>query len=309
MYCLRFIVIYVYSIACCVILMLPQQASAQVLSTTQVQVNALPVIDSVSYNCTSGIPIQVHVSNHNAGYVYSIVNTTPAIAPVADNTTGTFTGVAGITSAVFRVSNNTCYTDTLVQFDCNGAPLPLDLLDFTVRLHQQDAALLEWTATGNTQTKVRYEVERSYDGRTFQYLGTIHATAMSGRQNYRYIDEKLAKGYNFYRLKIMDEDGSMMYSQVRMVIYKKENAVVWYPNPASRFIYLELYQDEPGGTMDISVFNVVSGIERLKFNQKLVSGQNKIAVDVSTLSDGTYFMRYQLANGDKGVIQFKKITN
>ncbi len=309
MYCFRSIVHYISGIVCCGVLMLPQQARAQVLSTAQVLVNAQPVIDSVSYNCSSGDPIQVHVSNQHAGCVYAIVSTTPATAPVADNTTGTFAGISGITSAVFRVSNNSCYTDSLVQFDCNGAPLPLELLRFTVRLYQQDAALLEWEAASNMRNTVRYEVERSQDGRSFQYLATVQATAGQGRQNYQHTDTKLAKGYNFYRLKIVHDDGSVLYSAVRMVIYNKEHTVVSYPNPASRLVFLELYHDAPAGSMDISLFNVVSGMEYLKSSQKLVSGLNKIAVDISALADGTYFMRYQVAGGPKGVIQFKKITH
>lgn len=276
------------------------------ISTASITVLNTPVIDSVTYRCYGNMPVQVYVSNQIRPCVYSIESTVPSMAPVPPNSTGAFYNVYGITDAVFRVHNGSCYTDRAVHFDCNGLPLPVLLEDFSARLYKGSQALLDWEVAKETGIS-RYEVEESTDGRNFTYLGSLPA---SGNKHYEYIDEHLQQGYNFYRLRIVDEDGSVQYSAVRFVIYSRDGAMVWYPNPTSHYLYLEFYNEDGAESMSVKVYNSIAGTQWVDQQYKLSKGLNKLAIDVSLLSDGSYFLMYgyQGSRHQSGSIKFQKVS-
>ncbi|RQO31645.1 hypothetical protein DBR32_06745 [Taibaiella sp. KBW10] len=301
------IIIYLCCLLWSGMTLLPFHSRAQITSTT-VLVMPSPVIDSVGYHCYGGLPIQVYVSNQISPCVYSIQSTIPAIAPIPDNSTGTFYNVIGITDAVFRVHNGACYTDKAVHFDCNGEPLPVRLTDFSARLYQDHEALISWAVQEQSDI-LRYEVEESADGRVFKYLSTT-AAGTGTSQHYEYIDEQLYQGYNFYRLKIIGTDGSVQYSAVRFVIYNRGNEMVWYPNPTSRYLYLEFYNEAGASSLDIKVYNSIAGSQWIDRSYKLQSGLNKLAIDVGLLADGAYHMIYGFKDSKHrgGTIKFQKVT-
>lgn len=295
-------------LCCSVLLAVPLQLQAQIASTS-VLVLKIPVIDSVGYHCTGGQPIQVYVSNQIAPVVYSIQSTVPPVAPIPTNNTGTFFNVYGITDAVFRVHNGSCYTDMAVHFDCGGDPLPVTLLDFSAKLYQENKALLNWTVS-KEDGLARYEIEESTDGRTFHYLGMVTPDSGQETRSYEFTDKRLEQGYNFYRLRMVDIDGSVHYSAVRFIIYSRDGTMVWYPNPTSRYLYMEFYNDTRADAIDIRIYNSISGNESAKLQYKLERGLNKLAVDVSLLPNGSYFLMYQLG-GDRryeGTIRFQKVS-
>ncbi|RQO31642.1 hypothetical protein DBR32_06730 [Taibaiella sp. KBW10] len=280
------------------------------INSTSVLIMPSPVIDSVGYQCIGSAPVRVYVSNQISPCIYSIENTIPVIAPVPDNNTGAFYNVYGITDAVFRVNNGACYTDYAVHFDCNGAPLPVTLTDFSAILYQKNKALLSWTVTKELDIR-EYELEQSIDGISFEYLSTTRADGQnSDTRTYTFIDEQLTQGYNFYRLKIVAADGAFRYSPVRFVIYSAERDIVWYPNPTDKYIYFEFYNEQNADMMHIEVYNSVAGSQWIKRSYKLQQGVNKIAIDVSMLADGMYHMVYAIGDHTKrtGTIKFDKIT-
>lgn len=291
------------------VFLIPLRGYSQITSTS-VLVMPSPVVDSVGYQCVGSLPIRVYVSNQISPCVYSIEHTIPAIAPIPDNTTGIFYNVYGITDAVFRVNNGACYTDYAVHFDCGGLPLPVLLTDFSVMLYQKNKALLSWTAKEQPGI-LKYEIEQSADGISFEYLATQMAEGPLGQtKTYELIDENLVQGYNFYRIKIIDTDGSFRYSPVRFVIYSADRDVVWYPNPTDKYLYFEFYNEQNAGTMEIEVYNSIAGSQWIKRTYTLQQGANKIAIDVGNLTDGLYHMNYTIGTrqAQKGTIKFQKIS-
>lgn len=304
----KYIVQVICCLCCSVLPAVTLQLRAQIASTS-VLVLRTPVIDSVGYHCTGVLPIQVYVSNQITPVVYSIESTVPPTAAIPPNTTGTFFNVHGITDAVFRAHNGACYTDMAVHFDCGGDPLPVTLADFSARLHQDNQALLSWRVLREEGVS-HYEIEESDDGRSFRYLGTVAANALASPKSYTFIDERLEQGYNFYRVRIVDQDGSVQYSAVRFVIYSRDGAMVWYPNPTSRYLYMEFYNDYGAAAMSTKIYNSISGNESAQHEYTLERGLNKLAIDVSALPDGSYFLMYSLG-GDRrrqGMIRFQKVS-
>lgn len=114
--------------------------------------------------------------------------------------------------------------------------LPVTLAGFEVRKEGRDA-LLSWSTTTETNFS-HFDIERSPDAEAWQKIGRIAAknpgTALTA---YSYHDAHLSGGLTYYRLKMVDLDGSSTYSSVKSVKLEiPAFDVQVYPNPASRYV-------------------------------------------------------------------------
>jgi hypothetical protein len=94
---------------------------------------------------------------------------------------------------------------------------------------------VEWTAL--TEVNVdHYEVERSADGRNFTTIGKTNAKGTGTVQvTYSWVDNQPADGALYYRIKSVDKDGKISYSEILRVDFKGaadfNPRFVLYPNP------------------------------------------------------------------------------
>ncbi len=95
-------------------------------------------------------------------------------------------------------------------------------------------------------------------------------------QDYNFTDAENNKtGVRYYRLKIIAEDGSFRYSDIRPVIF--DDDILWqvYPNPSAGTFYF-IFRQNSGETISIKVYNMKGQVvDQLKtiatgFVQKLV---------------------------------------
>lgn len=76
---------------------------------------------------------------------------------------------------------------------------------------------------------IRYEIQRSIDGKNFVTIGELSA---NNAGDYAYSDNSPVLGNNYYRLLIVDKDGSTNYSNVDMINENSSLATItFYPNP------------------------------------------------------------------------------
>lgn len=113
--------------------------------------------------------------------------------------------------------------------------LPVNLVAFNA-VKETDKVLLSWN-TENEVNLLRYEVEKSTDGRPFTKL--TEKTARGNSTNaYTATDDKPVNGINYYRLKIIDKDGSYRYSIILKADFTKKYLVSILPNPAHDYIII-----------------------------------------------------------------------
>ena len=113
-----------------------------------------------------------------------------------------------------------------------GSVLPLTLLSFNAS-PSGNAVKTSWTTTDEKNTAT-FELERSADGITFKPLAQLPAKDNAGNNSYGWTDNNPYSGANFYRLKMIDQNGSFTYSQVVSVIFNaKVAAIEIYPNPGN----------------------------------------------------------------------------
>lgn len=109
--------------------------------------------------------------------------------------------------------------------------VPIKLTDFSASSSTTNSSLLKWTASQEAGG-VKYIVQRSEDGRNFNDVKTLLAYKNGKSSNsYTYEDFGLTGGNKYYRLKVIEITGSIMYSSVAIVKNEANSGFSIYPNP------------------------------------------------------------------------------
>ena len=94
-------------------------------------------------------------------------------------------------------------------------PLPVELTAFTVTATPDQTVTLDWTAAAE-KNLAYYGLEYSTDGRNFSEFAQVDAKGLpSLAADYAYVHEKPQTGLNYYRLRLVDRDGTFEYSAIR----------------------------------------------------------------------------------------------
>ena len=110
----------------------------------------------------------------------------------------------------------------LGAFEFGAVITPVTLTDFTA-VAKAGKSLLQW-ATATEINSSHFEVERSTNGTSFEIIGTVNSHGNSNTQmNYNLLDYFPKAGTNFYRLKMVDQDGSYEYSRTVSLNFKEQN--------------------------------------------------------------------------------------
>lgn len=170
-----------------------------------------------------------------------------------------------------------------------STPLPVRLVDFLAR-KQENAALLSWQTAAESNSG-RFDVEHTRDGSNWQKIGSIASAGQSDTlRSYRYVHHAPSAGINYYRLKMVDLDGTFGYSEIISLNFKtKAPDVSLYPNPARDRLTVSL--SDPGDGYEIvNAFGQV--VTRGKLNGRF-TGQ----IPVRNLAAGVYHVRVQTGDG------------
>lgn len=126
--------------------------------------------------------------------------------------------------------------------DPSMIPLPLELISFKGTLLNNDA-FLQWE-TSNENNSSHFEVERSTDGKNFKKIGTVAASGNNAGAKYSYTDydaDKQSSALLYYRLKMVDNDGSSSYSHIiSLLLNSPIPSVIVYPNPINDVLNLRI---------------------------------------------------------------------
>ncbi|HEV7780141.1 MAG TPA: T9SS type A sorting domain-containing protein [Chitinophagaceae bacterium] len=164
--------------------------------------------------------------------------------------------------------------------------LPVGLLSFAGSKCNNDVCLL-WTVE-NEQNFSHYEVEKSNNGTVFSSCTSSIARNTGGREQYNTVDIQPANGNNYYRLKMVNGDGSYSYSKIISVNFSKIGLVSLQPNPASDFVFVK----GATGYEYIRVVDITGGVQI----QKMIRHDIE-ELKIGHLSKGIYLV--QLArNGE-----------
>lgn len=172
----------------------------------------------------------------------------------------------------------------IVDDDTN---LPLRLVSFAGSMSDNGIVTLRW-ATAEEENTSHFEILRSNDGRTFRQLGAVSASG-SGDHDYIFTDTGSGLG-NYYRLRMIDHDGSFTYSRIINITAPHEKPMTIFPNPANNLLTV----DFSGWKILPRKATVVDIYGRL-YKQIRVDG-NRTLVPLDGYAPGVYFLSVE--NGD-----------
>lgn len=174
-------------------------------------------------------------------------------------------------------------------------PLPVNLLSFSaIREEGNNQTLLTWK-TVNEQAFSGFEIEESFDKITFFPVEWISAK----RESVNSYEFKLADEHGrlkYFRLKMVDENGSFSYSKT--IAARESRELIAYPNPFSEILKVEL----PGMAGRIHLYNNLGKEVR---NESVTN--NEVILDLQYLPKGEYLIKI-LTNEDVLVKKVLKIN-
>ena len=152
-----------------------------------------------------------------------------------------------------------------------------------------------------------FELQASTDGISFNKVAFVATKAEGGNSttslSYQY-DHKTTEAVMHYRLKQIDKDGKTSYSTVVTVKASATDRMQitrLYPNPASDRINLQMISPAAGKVQLITTD--ITG--RIVSSQQVTvaAGDNQVQLNITSLSQGTYFIKAICADGCESVMK------
>jgi Secretion system C-terminal sorting domain len=195
-----------------------------------------------------------------------------------------------------------------VFYDCNSSPavvlvvngstvcfpaissaigLPIKVKSFTAQSQTDNSVLLRWTSVFEANSS-KYIIQRSADGRNFTDISEVKAAGNSVTAiNYSYADRQMANGAAYYRLKLIDIDGSFDYTKIIYINNGQAGLIPLsvFPNPFRSEVQLKGVSATDVNSKNIRVYNAMGS----EVNYRVIGG-NSIVIDPA-LPKGVYVLR------------------
>lgn len=126
--------------------------------------------------------------------------------------------------------------------------LPVELVNFSVEKSSPRSTVLDWS-TAMERNAEKYEIERAIGSNKFRTIGQVAAVGNSTElSDYSYEDVDIplhgAENYVYYRLKMIDFDGSFEYSRTEQVLFANNSDILTvFPNPTADQINIDLQEE------------------------------------------------------------------
>jgi len=163
---------------------------------------------------------------------------------------------------------------------------------------QNDKTILNWTVDDHADI-LQFNPERSADGRTYTALAALTAAEFS------FTDLQPMPGLNYYRLKMKDKNGKILYSNIAVILNAKKGIqfISISSNPVvNGSLKLNIAAAEK--TQLEIVITDIQGRVMQKQKVSLIAGFNTIPMNVANLATGTYQVYAVTADGRSTVLRF-----
>ena len=180
---------------------------------------------------------------------------------------------------------------------------PVELLSFAAT-DRADGVLLEWR-TRNEVNNNGFEVQHRTDGTSWRAVGFLPAAEGTYEvHTYRFMHATQGSGWQHYRLRQIDMDGSSELSAVVAVMRNGSPATALidaWPNPVRRGTDATLrLRGSRGGTMRVVMHDALGRKIRTLFDGTSRNGSERVlTVSTEGLPAGMYFLRMDEAFGSR----------
>ncbi len=182
--------------------------------------------------------------------------------------------------------------------DCD-AILPIELVNFDAKYNERNGSTeLSWTTITEFNNDY-FEIQRSDDGREFEAIGKIFGHGNSIVENHYSFEDNTINCTEekpiYYRLKQVDMDGMITFSEVKVISCKKRaQEITSYLE--GHIIHL-LFETNTFG--QIVLLNTIGQT----LQAETIHDRNNFQIDVTNLPKGIYFVTMKYNNGNQTTIK------
>ena len=154
--------------------------------------------------------------------------------------------ITGDSIAVRLLYNSNSFSEEIIvdhiRLIGTSTPLPAELTDFQAT--QNEAGVEVQWQTASEEAILGFDVEKK--GRGESWTNITNLTAKGARTygaDYHFIDQQTSPGWQYYRLRINEMDGSFSYSPLRSVYVESDDVVTLapiFPNPVDGGAVLQI---------------------------------------------------------------------
>lgn len=212
----------------------------------------------------------------------------------------TYTAIPGATSANYTYNYAPNTYVVVVSYtggakDTSASALPVKLINFKGK-NMNSTNVLSWV-TSSEINSADFIIERSSNGETYSQIGTVKAAGNSTTEKtYNYSDVNFTSFANYYRLKLVDENGAYSYSNI--VKLSKQGKAVFQvqPNPIENST-VNVY----GSNMKFANVYDVNG--KLLFSQSITTPEHA-QLKMNNLTKGVYMINVTSTDGQTQTDKF-----
>jgi hypothetical protein len=189
--------------------------------------------------------------------------------------------------ALRDATNNFVTTTGLININLKQLTLatltavPVALTSFNVR-NNNCIAMLNWT-TATEQNSKYFEVQLSTDGINFNTVGFVPSNGNSNIERQYNFSSNLINQNNYFRLNIVDIDGSSKFGPIVMVTTTCSNRVItMYPNPSRSTVTVRGLTGDNRLLLLDNLGQVIKSIKTSNYSETL---------NISNLPSGAYLLQ------------------
>jgi hypothetical protein len=233
--------------------------------------------------------------------LYSHVDATGNVGPTIISgtfitpATGSQTTQIEIKFAGNSYNNDNIYWDNLVL----EYVVPVELTFFSAIVKNENVEL-NWSTSTETNNQ-GFEILRSNQSKNieWQQIGYVAGFGTTTEpKSYSFIDSKIESGNYSYKLKQIDLDGTVTFSEEVNVVVEipiTYNLEQNYPNPFNPSTTIK-YSIKEDGFVKLSVYNLLGEEVTMLVNSEQKAGRYEVNFDGSKLSSGVYMYRIESKN-------------
>lgn len=188
-----------------------------------------------------------------------------------------------------KVTNSKGFSSTDTLNVILSGTLPVKLLSFSA-IPENGKVQLQWQTTSEINSS-NYVVERSNDGRVFESIGSITSNNNGNLQSsYSLADNMPLKGTSYYRLAMVDRDGSIAYSRtVSVNIRNNKSFIINNLSLSGSSIKININSNQQQ-VINLAVIDVAGRVVMAKKLQ-LQTGENALVNDIPGINKAVYYIK------------------
>lgn len=168
----------------------------------------------------------------------------------------------------------------------SGITLPVELNYFTAHKTENKEVQIHWETLSEINNE-SFTIERSKNSAKWEDIAVIPGAGNSiDKLFYKFTDETPLELTSYYRLKQLDYDGSITYSNIVKVTFDSNSEIILWPNPVSDQLTIEI------NSLDNERFRIINSLgQDVSHSIESTNEKNKIILNVSPLKEGLYFLQ------------------